>query len=87
MKQVQRHSEGPMAGSASYEPGEHRVPSVRHAYGTTALEAVQQATELIRTIEARANETETRARVTVRQAVEDMKLANARVLSVEELRA
>jgi hypothetical protein len=87
MKQVQRHAEGPVAGSASYEPGERRVPPpALQVYGTAALEAVHQAAELVRTIMARATEAETRARVTVLQAIEDMKVAKARVLSVEERR-
>jgi hypothetical protein len=85
MKQVQRHAEGPLAGSASSEAGERGVPPpALPDYGTAALEAVHQVAELVRTLEARATEAETRARASVLQAIEDMKVAKARVLSVEE---
>ncbi len=87
MKRLQRYAEGPAAGSAWSEPGERRVPpSAPQDYGTAALEAVHQAAELIRTIEARATEAETRARATVLQTIENMKAAQSRVLSVEEQR-
>jgi DNA repair exonuclease SbcCD ATPase subunit len=85
MKRLQRHLECPAAGLPSSEPGEYRVPpSAIQAYGTTALEAVHQAAELIRTIEAHAAEAEIRARAIVLQAIEDIKVAKARVLSAEE---
>jgi hypothetical protein len=84
MKQVRRHAEGPLA---AYEPAERRVPPPELPdNGTAALEAVYQAAELVRTLEARATEAETRARASVLQAIEDMKVAKARVLSVEEQR-
>jgi hypothetical protein len=87
MKRLQRYAEGPADGLALSEPGEHRVPpAALQVYGTAALEAVHQAAELIRTIKARATEGETQARVTALQAIEDVKVANARVLSAEEQR-
>lgn len=87
MKRLQRNAEGPADGLATYEPGEHRVPpAALQAYGTAALEAVHQVAELIRTIEARATEAQAQARVAVLQAIEEMKVANARVLSAEEQR-
>ena len=87
MKRLQRFAEGLAAGSSCSEPSEYRVPlPAMQAYGTAALEVVHQAAELIRIIEACASEAETRARVTALQAIEDMKLAKARVISVEERR-
>jgi chromosome segregation ATPase len=87
MKPLQRYAEVPADGSAWSEPGEHCVPHpALQAYGAAVLDAVHQAVELIRTVEARATEAETRARAAALQAIEDMKVANARVLSIEEQR-
>jgi hypothetical protein len=87
MKRLQRYTDGPADGLAWSEPGEHCVsPPALQDYGTAALEAVHQAVELIRTIEAGASEVEARARVTALQAIEDMKVAKARVLYVEKQR-
>jgi hypothetical protein len=87
MNRLQRYAECLADGSVWFEPGEHCMPPpAQQAYGTAELEVVRQAAELIRTIEARATEAETRARVTVLQAIEDMKLAKVRVHSAEEQR-
>jgi hypothetical protein len=86
MKQFQRHVEDPAVGSASTELSEYRVPPTIHAYGAAALEVVHQAAELIRSLEARATESETRARAIVLQTLEDMKLAEGRGRSAEEQR-
>ena len=76
-----------MALSASHEGGErHVAPAALQDYGTAALKAVHQAADLIRNIEARATEAETRARVSAHQAIADLKVAKARVLAVEEQR-
>jgi chromosome segregation ATPase len=84
MKQLQCHVEDPAAESAPTEPSEYRVPTTIQACGAAALEIVHQAAELIRSLEARATESETRARVIVLQAIENMKFAEGRVHSAEE---
>jgi chromosome segregation ATPase len=86
MTQFQRHVEDPAAGSASTELSEYRVPPTIQASGAAALEIVHQAAELIRSLDARATESETRARVFVLQAIEDIKFAEGRVHSAEEQR-
>ena len=79
MKRLQRYAETPAGGAVRSEPA-------GSAYGIAALEAVHQAVKLIRTIETRATETETRAEATVLQAIEDVKVAKARVVSIEKQR-
>jgi chromosome segregation ATPase len=86
MERFQRHVEDPVAGSASTDLSEYRLPPTIQAYAAAALERVHQAAELIRSLDARATETETRARVIVLQAIEDMKVAGGRVHSAEEQR-
>jgi chromosome segregation ATPase len=54
--------------------------------GSTALDLVSQTTEMIRGIQDRALETETRAKTLVERAIEKLRLTEARIKSVETAR-
>jgi chromosome segregation ATPase len=54
--------------------------------GSAALDLVSQATEMIRGIQDRAFETETRAKTLVERAIEKVRLTEARIKSAETAR-
>jgi hypothetical protein len=92
MKWLREHAEYSSDEPASTEPDETVVrfrrdmPNSAADDGSTALELVHQAVELIRGAENRATDLEARAQVIVQQAIERLELAERRVHSAEAQR-
>jgi chromosome segregation ATPase len=92
MNWLREHMRDSIASAASVSPRENVLSfpnsseaRLRHD-GSTALDLVSRAAEVIRGIQERAAETETRAQALAESAIEKLQLAEARIQSAEAAR-
>ncbi len=86
---LQKHMRDHLSKSARNERGDRVLrfpgapPSAAARDGRTALSLVYQAAEVVRSIEDRANEVESRARSLAEEAIEQLRLAEQRIEELE----
>ena len=89
MKWLREHMREHSSSAASIEPAQNildfprRLPLAPGHEAPAALDLVSEAAEVIRGIQDRAFETETRARALAESAIEKLTLADARIQSAE----